>query len=307
MRIDRELALVEETLITALQSDVGLLSRTGTRILRAGGKRLRPRVVLYAYAAAGGQEMSTAVPVAAAVELLHTASLVHDDINDQSDMRRGQPSVNAELGTSLALLMGDYIFVRFLNLMADFDRRLIRILARSCNEIVEGETLQMLRLGDLTMDEESYLTIIRQKTASLFAACAEVGSLLAGAPQTQIEALRNYGLNLGIAFQVRDDTLDLIGDSEVLGKPAASDLAQGKMSLATIYAARMSDKARAALASADINRARDLLHETGALDYAMQKAREYAEEAKRALRALPDSAAKLWLGELADLAVVRQH
>ena len=306
MRIDRELALVEEMLIAAVQSDVGLLSRTGTRILRAGGKRLRPKVVLYAYAAAGGQEMSSAVPVAAAVELLHTASLVHDDINDQSDTRRGQPSVNAELGTSLALLMGDYIFVRFLNLMADFDRRLIRILARSCNEIVEGETLQMLRLGDLTMDEKSYLTIITQKTASLFVACAEAGGLLAGAPQTQIEALRRYGVNLGIAFQVRDDTLDLMGDSEVLGKPVASDLAQGKMSLATIYAIRVSDKARSALAS-DIKYARDVLHETGALDYAMQKAREYAEEAKRALLALPDSEARLCLGELADLAVVRNR
>lgn len=306
MRIDRELALVEEMLIAAVQSDVGLLSRTGTRILRAGGKRLRPRVVLYAYAAAGGQEMSSAVPVAAAVELLHTASLVHDDINDQSDTRRGQPSVNAELGTSLALLMGDYIFVRFLNLMADFDRRLIGLLARSCNEIVEGETLQMLRLGDLTMDEESYLKIITQKTACLFAACAEAGGLLAGAPQTQTETLRRYGLNLGIAFQVRDDTLDLIGDSDVLGKPVASDLAQGKMSLATIYAVRVSDEARVALAS-DIKRARDVLHETGALDYAMQKAREYAEEAKRALLSLPDSEARLCLGKLADLAVVRQR
>lgn len=305
MRIDRELNLVEEALLVAAQSDVGLLSRTGTRILRAGGKRLRPRVVLYAYAAAGGQEMSSAVPVAVAVELLHTASLVHDDINDHSDMRRGQPSVNAELGTSLALLMGDYIFVKFLNLMADFDHRLMRVLARSCIEIVEGETLQMLRLGDLTMDEKSYLTIIAQKTGALFAACAESGGLLAGAPQTQVEALRHYGLNLGIAFQVRDDTLDLIGNSEVLGKPVASDLAQGKMSLATIYAARISDEARAALASADIKHARDLLYETGAFDYAMQKAREYAEEAKRALLALPDSEARFCLGELADLAVVR--
>jgi len=212
-----ELDLVEDALRGAVASSVSLLSRASEHIIRSGGKRLRPRVVLLSYKAAGGKDISRAVPLAAAVELLHTASLIHDDINDRSDMRRGQATVNARWGDSLALLAGDFMFIRLLSLIAAFDSRVIRVLADSCTAIVEGETLQMLSLGDTGMTEETYLRIVGQKTASLFSACAELGGLLAGGAEQQVSALKDYGLKMGTAFQIRDDTLDLVGRRDRLG------------------------------------------------------------------------------------------
>ena len=302
----RELDLVEETLRRAVQSNVAVLSAASEYIIGSGGKRLRPRTLLLSYEAAGGRDISRAVPVAAAVELLHTASLIHDDINDHSGIRRGQASVNAQWGDSLALLIGDFVFVRLLSLMASFDCEVNRVLANGCSAIVEGETLQMLRLGDTEVSEEDYLMTVTQKTASLFSACAELGGVLAGAAERQVAALREYGLNLGIAFQIRDDTLDLVGHSETLGKPVASDWGQGKMSLAAICAMRKSEEAREVLLSKDARRAVEVLRETGALRYADKKAREYSDKAKRALAALPSSEAKAELGRLADFAVGRE-
>ena len=302
-----ELDLVEDALRGAVASSVSLLSRASEHIIRSGGKRLRPRVVLLSYKAAGGKDISRAVPLAAAVELLHTASLIHDDINDRSDMRRGQATVNARWGDSLALLAGDFMFIRLLSLIAAFDSRVIRVLADSCTAIVEGETLQMLSLGDTGMTEETYLRIVGQKTASLFSACAELGGLLAGGAEQQVSALKDYGLKMGTAFQIRDDTLDLVGRRDRLGKPVASDLEQGKMSLATLFALKSSERAREVLFSNDAAQAIQLLRDTGALEYAMLKAREYSERAKEALSILPDSEAKAALFELADFAFARDQ
>jgi octaprenyl-diphosphate synthase len=246
------------------------------------------------------------VPVAAAVELLHTASLVHDDINDHSSLRRGQASVNAQWGDSLALLIGDFVFVRLLGLMASFDSQVNRVLARACSAIVEGETLQMLRLGDTEVTEEDYLVMVTHKTASLFSACTELGGILAGGTDEQVDALREYGLNLGIAFQIRDDTLDLVGQSDTLGKPVASDWDQGKISLAILHAMRNSEEARNVLLSKDRRRALQVLRETGALRYSDEKAREYSDKAKGALAVLPSSAATTELATLADFAVGRE-
>jgi len=302
-----ELDLVEDALRGAVASSVSLLSRASEHIIRSGGKRLRPRVVLLSYKAAGGKDISRAVPLAAAVELLHTASLIHDDINDRSDMRRGQATVNARWGDSLALLAGDFMFIRLLSLIAAFDSRVIRVLADSCTAIVEGETLQMLSLGDTGMTEETYLRIVGQKTASLFSACAELGGLLAGGAEQQVSALKDYGLKMGTAFQIRDDTLDLVGRRDRLGKPVASDLEQGKMSLATLFALKSSERAREVLFTNDAAQAIQLLRDTGALEYAMLKAREYSERAKEALSILPDSEAKAALFELADFAFARDQ
>lgn len=307
MTSERSLALVEEELVGALRSDVALLTETGERIVRAGGKRLRPRIVLCAYEAAGGREPRLAVRMAAITELLHTASLIHDDINDHSAVRRGQPSVNAALGNDLALLMGDYAFVRVLGLLASCGPRAIQIIAYCCVQIVEGETEQMLRLGDNDLTEPEYLSIVRRKTASLLSACAELGGLVADANETCLSVLRDYGMNLGIAFQIRDDTLDLVGDSDALGKPVISDLAQGKMSLATISALRSSLAVRAALSGGDLAQGHRLLRDSGAIAYAMGRAREFAGQAKLCLQALPASPARLELEGLADMAVDRCH
>jgi geranylgeranyl pyrophosphate synthase len=300
-----ELKLVEEALARALESNVDLLSTASAYIVRSGGKRLRPQIALLAYKACGGRDISQAVPLATAVELLHTASLVHDDINDRSDMRRGQATVNARWGNGLALLVGDYVFVKLLNLMAAFDSRVIRVLSDCCTAIVEGETLQMLHQGDTGITEETYLEIVRQKTASLFSACGELGSLAAGGAEDDVSALRGYGLNIGMAFQIRDDTLDLIGQRDKLGKPVSSDLGQGKMSMAALCALRRSEKAKEILLSRDAQRVARLLRETGALDYTQMKATEFVERAKQALAPLPRSDAKSELTRLANFAALR--
>ncbi len=303
--LDAALALVEVSSKAAVASKVDLLSMASQYVIRSGGKRLRPRVVLLSYQAAGGRDMRVAVPVATALELLHTASLVHDDINDRSDMRRGQPSVNARWGDSLALLVGDHIFVRLLNLIADLSPHLIRVFTDCCQAVVEGETLQMLHRGDMAMTEDTYLSVMAKKTALLFAACGELGGLLAEGTPGQIDALREYGCNLGMAFQIRDDALDWVGTSGEMGKPAATDLRQGKTSLATIFA--RSEKGVDIESSADSTRASQVLQQTGALDYAMARARDYAESAKRALLLLAGSEASAELSRLADFAVTRSR
>jgi len=304
---DEELDLVEDALRRAVVSNVSLLARASEHILLSGGKRIRPAVVLLSYKATGGQDTSRAVPLAAAVELLHTASLIHDDINDCSDIRRGHATVNARWGNGLALLAGDFMFIKLLNLIAAFDYRVIRIVADSCTALVEGETLQTLSLGDLGMTEETYLRIVGQKTASLFSACAELGAVTAGASEQHIASLKEYGFQLGTAFQIRDDTLDVVSKRDRLGKPVAGDLRQGKMSLATLFAVRRWEGAREVLFSNDAAQAVELLQDIGAIEYAMVKAREYSERAKAALSALAGSAAKAALFDLADFAVARDR
>jgi geranylgeranyl pyrophosphate synthase len=302
-----ELNLVEHTLGQALSSDIGLLQSASTHVIRSGGKRLRPAVALLAFKAVGGQEISQVVPLAAAAELLHTASLVHDDINDQSNLRRGQATVNAQWGDSLALLVGDFIFVRLLQLISGFAPRAIRVLANCCTAIVEGETLQMLHLRDLTLTEETYLRIVTLKTADLFSTCSELGAFVGGGTEEAIQALKAYGLYLGIAFQMRDDALDWVGVEGDLGKPVASDLEQGKMSLATIYAVQQSESAKEVLFAADRSRALRLLQDLGALDYTVSKCQEYSEKAQTSLAILPESEAKQELIQLAEYVVLRDR
>lgn len=310
-----ELNLVEDVLRRSVVSDVDLLSRASEHVIRSGGKRIRPRVVLLSHKAVGGKDISRAVPLAAAMELLHTASLIHDDINDHSDMRRGLATVNARWGNGLALLTGDFIFVRLLNLVATFDSPVIQVLADCCTAIVEGETLQMSHLGDIEMTEETYLRIVSRKTASLFSACSELGAVLAGGTEQHVTILKEYGLNLGIAFQIRDDTLDLAGKRDDLGKPVFNDLKQGKMSLATIFALKRSERAREVLFSStpgsqtqaqDAAQAVQLLRDTGALEYAALKAKGFVARAKEALSVLPGSEAKAVLFDLADFALARE-
>ncbi len=303
----QELALVESALRDLLASDVDLLSTAGALLIGAGGKRLRPTVLLLAYRACGGQDIRQAVPLATAVELLHTASLVHDDINDQSELRRGQATVNARWGNSLALLVGDFVFVRLLSLLAECGARAIRILGDCCTSIVEGETLQMLHRGDWHMDEALYLQIVRKKTASLFSACGQLGAVVAGATEEQIAALSSYGENLGIAFQIQDDTLDLVGEQENLGKPVYLDLEGGTASLAVLHALAHTKDAAEILRTGDQARVVRMLHQHGALDYAAQKARAFAEHAISALSVLPELEARSELRRLADYVVVRDR
>jgi octaprenyl-diphosphate synthase len=302
---DGELALVEDALREAVVSNVGLLSRAAEHIILSGGKRLRPQLALLAYKALGGPDIAEVIPLAVAVELVHTASLVHDDITDGSDLRRGQSTVNARWGHTVALLTGDFIFIQLLRLMSVLDSRIIQGIADCCLALVEGEAEHTLSLGDTQITEEGYLRIVGQKTGALFSACTELAGTLAGGSPDQVAALRDYGLHLGTAFQIRDDTLDLTSTSEELGKPVASDLRQGKMSLAPLYALQRSECAAEVLSSPDSAQAERFLQSIGAIDYAMKIAAEYAGAAKQCLRALPRRKATAALADLADFAIAR--
>lgn len=300
------LARVETMLEDLTSSEVPVLTETSSHIVQSGGKRLRPRVLLLSFEACGGTDVSTAIPVATGLELIHTASLVHDDINDHSDRRRGKETINARWGNTLALLTGDFIFLKVLNLVAGFDPDVIRILARACIALVEGETLQTASEGECNTTEEDYLEVVERKTASLFSACAELGSLVAGGASEQHAALRGYGYNLGVAFQIRDDVLDLIGNSDRLGKPIARDLDQQKMSLAALHAFGTADEARDALAGMERASVIETLERAGGIEYAMERSREYSELAKEQLSILPSSSAREELVTLADTAVKRE-
>jgi octaprenyl-diphosphate synthase len=302
-----ELGLVEDALRKALTSDVALLAKASGHIVCSGGKRLRPKIVLLAYRAVGGDNPSQAMPLAVAVELLHTASLVHDDINDHSELRRGQATINARWGNSLALLVGDFVFVRLLGLLATCSPREIQILGDCCTAVVEGETLQMLHRGDWNVTEALYLGIVHKKTASLFAACGELGAVAAGGTEEQIAALAEYGENLGVAFQIQDDTLDLVGEREALGKPVSLDLEQGSVGLAAQYALEHEAGAVEVLRAGHRAQVTRLLQESGALAYAAQRARVFVERARSALAVLPDSQARDELRGLADYVVVRDR
>jgi len=228
MSIDTSLQAVEELLLSVARSSVPLLSETSQHILSAGGKRLRPRLVLLAHAAVGGQNIAEAIPLAAAVEIIHTATLVHDDINDHGTLRRGRETVNSRWGSTFALLTGDYMFTKTYEIMAPYSAELNLILAHAAIELVEGETLQIQAARAGALDRETYYQVISKKTAALFVACTELGATVAGAPSGWIAALRDYAFNLGLAFQIVDDVLDLSGDSQTLGKNAGIDLAQGR-------------------------------------------------------------------------------
>jgi octaprenyl-diphosphate synthase len=234
MTIDKTMQAVDDIMFEAVRCDVTTLHNASQHILEAGGKRVRPRLLMLAYAALGGSDIGYAAPVAAAIELVHTASVVHDDINDHGVVRRGRPSVNAIWGRTFALLTGDFLFTKVYELMAPYKDMNI-ILAEATVALVEGETLQASAVKEGKFTREIYYDIIARKTAALFRAAGRLGAKLAGAPDATTDALGQFGFNVGLAFQIIDDILDLTADSDRLGKTAGIDLAQGK-GIATAYA-----------------------------------------------------------------------
>ena len=298
---------VERALSQALASEVPLLATASEYIVQAGGKRLRPRVVLLSFRALAQGDIGPAVPLAAAVELLHTASLIHDDINDRGLLRRGSRTVSEIHGDGLALLVGDFVFVKVLNLIADLEPWALPVLSQACLDLVEGETRQMVAAQDSGLDEETYLSIVEQKTAALFGACGKLGALAAGAAAPQVAAMQSYGHNLGMAFQIRDDALDLAGDPDEMGKPVARDLREGKVTLAVLAAMRERPELAEAFEAGDYGRVQMLVREAGGLDYATETARHYAQAARRALTDIPESATRQALEDLAQLAWQRER
>jgi octaprenyl-diphosphate synthase len=308
-----DMAAVDALIRRRLASDVALVNQIGEHIVAAGGKRLRPLLLLLASRALG-HSGADAHQLAAVIEFIHTATLLHDDVVDESDLRRGRHTANALWGNAPSVLVGDFLYSRSFQLMVELDRvEVMRILADTTNAIAEGEVLQLLHVRNPDTDEAAYLRVVERKTAVLFAAATRLGALLADADRDTQQQLLNYGLKLGYAFQIADDVLDYSADESALGKHLGDDLAEGKATLPLIHAmARSDEHTRQRLRriielgdSAAMPEVLEAIRATGSLEYSRQRALAYAAEAEASLAGLEENAAVAALRGLARLAVER--
>ncbi|GGY16420.1 octaprenyl diphosphate synthase [Paludibacterium paludis] len=304
---------VDRVIRARLHSDVILIRQVAEYIISAGGKRLRPILTLLSGRAFGYGDAHL-FELAAMIECIHTATLLHDDVVDESDMRRGRETANALFGNAASVLVGDFLYTRAFQMMVTtHNMAILEVMSEATNIIAEGEVLQLLNIGNTEVTEEGYLQVIRYKTAKLFEAACRVGALIAGADEAGVRAMSEYGTHLGTAFQIIDDVLDYSGDAETIGKSLGDDLAEGKPTLPLIYTMRNGAPAAAALVRRAIEEAsRDLFQEVlcavqscGALDYARSEAVKAADAAIAAIAGLPDSDAKKAMIELAALSVGR--
>lgn len=298
--LEKGLSAVEEAMMAIVDSDVNVLYDASEHILSSGGKRVRPRVAFLAFLAVGGTEVEQVVPMATAVEMVHTATLVHDDINDHSVLRRGRPTVHSIWGRTFALLTGDYLFAKVYQMMAPYGSRQNVIMSNACTRLVEGETLQATAAKAGEMDQETYKEVISRKTASLFEAAARMGAIQAGADEALENALADYAYNLGLTFQIVDDILDIIGDPETMGKPIGTDVSQGRgvMVAQNGHAAEMVLEETAVSAPNSVEQMINDLRESGAVQLARFQAQRVAQRAREALTAVPPSPAR---DEMEDL------
>jgi octaprenyl-diphosphate synthase len=310
-----DLAAVDRTIAAHLHSDVALVNQVAEHIIHSGGKRLRPLLTLIG-ARAGGYQGKAHITLAAIVEFIHTATLLHDDVVDDSRLRRGQLTANAMFGNEASVLVGDFLYSRAFQLMvAAGSMRVMDIMADTTNAIAEGEVMQLLNCHDPDTTEQRYLRVIHAKTAKLFEAAARVGAVVAGSPPAVESALAAYGLHLGIAYQLVDDVLDYHGEAEAIGKNVGDDLAEGKPTLPLIHALRESNpEDRALIRNAieqgglsHINEVIAAVERTGAIDYTADRARNEAARAREALVALPASTFRDALEALAMFAISRSH
>ena len=312
-RTDRE--AVDREIDRRLNSDVALINQLGAYIIHSGGKRLRPLLVVLA-ARALGYTGDKHVALAAIIEFIHTATLLHDDVVDASAMRRGQSTANSVWGNEASVLTGDFLYSRAFEMMVDVgSMRVMEILAKTTNTIAEGEVLQLLHCHDPEVTEESYLRVIYSKTAKLFEAAARLGAVISDQPPTIEESLAKYGMHLGTAFQLIDDVLDYSADSKTLGKNVGDDLAEGKPTLPLLYALRTGNDAQRRLLRAAIEKGGlehieavvDAIESTGANAYTARKAEDAARCATEALAAIPESPYKQALLDLARFSVSRTY
>ena len=304
---------VNDLIIKRLSSDVPLVEKIAQYIIESGGKRLRPLLVLLSSRALG-YDRDEHLKLAAVIEFLHTATLLHDDVVDTSDMRRGRSTANARWGNAPSVLVGDFLYARAFEMMVELQNlKIMDVLSHATAVIAEGEVLQLMNVKNPDVSEDKYMEVIHNKTAMLFEAASHTGALLAGADKNQEQALSAYGKHLGLAFQLVDDVLDYRGDAETMGKNVGDDLAEGKTTLPLIYAmAEGSDDEKQLIRQAirkggldDLPRILQIVNRSGALEYTMQKAREQAALAAACLKSLPGSDHKEALGLLTELAVAR--
>ena len=311
----QEMAQVDALIRARLRSEVLLINQISEHIIAGGGKRLRPMLTVLA-AKALGYRGSEHTVLAAIIEFIHTSTLLHDDVVDESDLRRGRRTANALWGNAPSVLVGDFLYSRSFQLMVELDSMpVMRVLADTTNRIAEGEVLQLLHVHNPDTDEAAYLQVIERKTAVLFAAATRLAAHLAGASDALQQNLHDYGMHLGMAFQIADDVLDYDGDAGALGKNLGDDLAEGKATLPLIHAMREADPAlqqrlRAIIETGDAAAMPDALaaiKAAGSLPYCIAKAQQHAQAAKAALADVPDGEWKQALLELADYSVARNH
>jgi octaprenyl-diphosphate synthase len=312
-----KLVQVEEECRRHLRSEVGVIDELGRYIAEGGGKRVRP-ILLLLSAQACGYKGDRDVMFASVFEFIHTATLVHDDVIDEAKLRRGRGSLNARWGNGLTVLLGDYLYIKSMNMaLAAEDLQVIKILAEITLKMIEGELIADRRRSDIDIGESEHLEIIRRKTACLFSGCGRVAGVLAGAPPEKVAALSDYGLNLGMAFQIIDDLLDFTASESVLGKPVASDLREGKLTLPLIYLLEKADpQARAMVQTVleerdfrTVSRQEviDLLLRGGTLERTQEAAVAYARRAQSALQVFDPSPARTALMSLPDFVLFREY
>lgn len=308
-----DMQAVDQLIINRLSSDVVLINQMGHYIVNSGGKRLRPMLVVLASQACEYSDEKSHL-VAAIIEFIHTATLLHDDVVDESAMRRGKETANALWGNEASVLVGDFLYSRAFEMMVDVgSMRVMEILAGTTNTIAEGEVMQLLNINDPDTTEERYLDVIYSKTAKLFEAATRLGAVLAGKDEKVEEALAKYGMHLGTAFQLVDDILDYTSTSDTLGKEVGDDLAEGKPTLPLIHAMREGDEEQSQLireaieqgGREKIDEVLQVIESLGSLDYTRDAAKSEAEKAIEYLSVLPESDYKEALVGLAHLSVER--
>ncbi len=313
--IAQDMSDVDNVIRNKLHSHVALIRQISEYIINSGGKRLRPALVILS-AGAFNYPGKYHHNLAAVVEFIHTATLLHDDVVDESELRRNRETANALFGNAASVLVGDFLYSRAFQMMVEVDNmRVMQVLADATNTIAEGEVLQLLNCKDPDVDEENYLQVIRFKTAKLFEAATRLGAILGNATPEEEEALAIYGMHLGTAFQLIDDLLDYSGDNLDTGKNLGDDLAEGKPTLPLIYAMRAGTEAQAnIIRKAIVEGGKDgfqpvleVIQHTNALDYARKCAQTEAETASAAIALLPDSENKKYMLQLATFAVTRNH
>jgi octaprenyl-diphosphate synthase len=310
----QDMAAVNETILSQLNSDVSLINQLGYYIISGGGKRIRPMIAILA-ARALGYEGSQHVTIAALIEFIHTATLLHDDVVDESDMRRGKATANAAFGNAASVLVGDFIYTRAFQMMTSLGSlRVLELMSEAVNVIAEGEVLQLMNCNDPDITEESYMHVIYSKTARLFEAAAQSSGILAGATAAEEQALQAYGRYIGTAFQLIDDLLDYSADGQTLGKNVGDDLSEGKPTLPLLHAMRHGNTQQAAMIREAIEQGNgrhllepvlETMRQCGSLEWTRNRAEEEADKAIAALQALPETPWRSALEALAHMAVQR--
>lgn len=304
--VSEDLQRIEHILIEAASAATSFLTESTTYLMRAGGKRLRPALAAMTSHLGSGASRDVCL-TAAAIEMTHLATLYHDDVIDEADLRRGVPSVNEKWGNTVAILAGDYLFARSSSLAADVGGDVPRILADAIAEVVQGQVRELEAAYDARRTSEHYFATIREKTAALIEASTRLGSALGGCPPASVEAMRVFGSAFGFAFQVADDLLDLAATEEELGKPPGTDLRDGVYTLPVIYAAEEEPPLESYLGRADpdVDSVREAVLRTGAFDRALAVASDAAQQALAALEGAPDGKARDALERLTRLIVAR--